>query len=101
MSPPSVFADPNKPGAVLAFDDRTGALATAWQVGINPQQVTVAPLEGCVVVSDLGRFGGTGVPGDVRIFATRTRRAIRTVGPGAVLGRDGHAQLVAVQAAMI
>jgi DNA-binding beta-propeller fold protein YncE len=89
-------ADPTKPGAVLGFDDRTGALATAWPVGINPQHVAVAPLEGRVVVSDLGGFGSTGVPGDVRIFATQTGRAIRTVGPGAVLGRDGHPQLVAV-----
>ena len=38
-------ADPNKPGAVLGFDARTGALATAWPVGINPQHVAVAPLE--------------------------------------------------------
>jgi DNA-binding beta-propeller fold protein YncE len=84
---------------VLGFDDRTGALATAWPVRLNPQHVAVAPLEGRVVVSDLGGFGSTGVPGDVRIFATRTGRAIRTVGPGAVLGRDGHPQLVAVDEA--
>jgi DNA-binding beta-propeller fold protein YncE len=89
-------ADPSKPGAVLGFDDRTGALATAWPVGINPQHVAVAPLEGRVVVSDLGGFSSRGAPGDVRIFATRTGRAIRTVGPGAVLGRDGHPELVAV-----
>jgi hypothetical protein len=92
-------ADPHKPGAVLGFDDRTGALASAWLVGINPQHVAVAPLEGRVVVSDLGGFGSTGAPGDVRIFATQTGRAIRTVGPGAILGRDGHPQLVAVDEA--
>jgi DNA-binding beta-propeller fold protein YncE len=92
--------DPHKPGAVLGFDDRTGALATAWPVGLNPQHVAVvAPLEGRVVVSDFGGFGSMGVPGDVRIFATRTGRAIRTGGPGAVLGRDGYADLVAVDEA--
>jgi hypothetical protein len=92
-------ADPTKPGAVLGFDDRTGALATAWPVGLNPQHVAVAPLEGRVVVSDLGGFGSTGAAGDVRIFATRTGLPIRTVGPGAVLGRDGHPELVAVDEA--
>jgi hypothetical protein len=40
-----------------------------------------------------------GVAGDVRIFEMRTGRAIGTVGPGAVLGRDGHADLVAVDEA--
>ncbi|HKO25504.1 MAG TPA: hypothetical protein VJY65_12305 [Chloroflexota bacterium] len=96
---PVQSADANKPGAVLGFDDRTGALASVWPVGLNPQHVAVAPLEGHVVVSDLGGFGSMGVPGDVRIFDTRTGRAIRTVGPGAVLGHDGNPELVAVDEA--